>query len=86
MLKLEPHHHSQNIAVHIVVLLFSSPEEKDKSYESLYPVDSSVVKQPDFHQLSFYKPIDLSQIGFEEQREFSKIWKHALEKGDKTFR
>ncbi len=61
------------------------PAEENKSYEALYPVDPEVVPQPDFHVLNSFKPIDLSRIGFEEKKEHCDIWKHALDKEDKTF-
>ncbi len=63
-----------------------SPAEENKSYESLYPVDPEEVKQPDFHHLPAYQPIDLSAIGYEDQEDYSETWKHALGMTDKTFR
>ncbi len=65
----------------------ANPEEDNKSYEALYPTDSAISgnEQPDFHYLEGFQTIDLSEIGYEEQEEYSDTWRTALANGDNTF-
>ncbi len=64
-----------------------TPAEKDKSYETLFPTDPAVSGKsgPDFHYLPGFQGIDLSQIGYEEQREYSPLWKTVIADGDHEF-
>ena len=50
----------------------------DVYYQALYPVDPSVVAQPDFHYLEAFQPIDLSTIGFEQSGSMSSLWSEAI--------
>ena len=43
------------------------------------------MKNPDFHALSFFRPINLSDIGFAGAAEDSELWGHAKGTEDKAF-
>ena len=40
---------------------------------------------PDFHALDFFRPIDLSEIGFEVANEQPDLWRHALGNASRPF-
>ncbi len=60
---------------------------ENKRFEALYPVDteSSGLSSPDFHFLEAFQPINLSEIGYEEQQNYSPLWETALSDGDNSF-
>ena len=55
----------------------ADPDEAHMHYESLFPVDPSVLDKPDFHHLDAFEPIDLSSIGYEIETELPDIWAAA---------
>lgn len=67
-------------AIHGVNYGEELPEPESKVYEALFPVEAADVVpslQPDFHLLSTFQPIDLSQIGFQVPTQKSDVWQRA---------
>ncbi len=64
-----------------------NPDKENKSYEALYPTDPAISGNdgPSFHYLEGFQTIDLSEIGYEEQEEYSDTWKVAIPDGDNIF-
>ena len=51
---------------------------EDRKYDSLYPAPAGALKQADFHQLRYFKNIDLTRLGVEVPTDLSKVWTDAM--------